>query len=91
MEDEILDTDAVAKLLHCDPETVEIKARKGDFPGLKIGKGWIFPRAALMTRLVELALEEAALRREPKITTPEFIAQSALRGRMPPLIPKFPG
>jgi excisionase family DNA binding protein len=56
---EILDADAVAVLLRCDVGTVEDKTRRGVLPAVKFGRSWVYPRAALMQRLVELALERS--------------------------------
>jgi len=56
---DILNAKAVAALLRCDVGTVEDKTRRGVLPAVKFGRSWIYPRAALMQRLVELALERA--------------------------------
>jgi excisionase family DNA binding protein len=56
---DILDADAVAALLRCDVGTVEEKTRRGVLPAVKFGRSWIYPRAALMQRLVELALDRS--------------------------------
>lgn len=53
---DILNKDEVAALLDCEPATVEEKARKGELPGVKIGRSWRFPREALMRRLNEMAM-----------------------------------
>lgn len=65
MSVDVLDASDVATVLRCAVTTVEERARTGDLPGLKFGDGWIFPAAALATRLNELALEQAAQRRKP--------------------------
>ena len=67
MTHDVLDTAEVAILLRCAPTTVQERARRGDLPGLKIGDDWIFPRDALLKKLNELALEEAANRRRPGV------------------------
>lgn len=56
MTAEILSRDEVAQLLDCEPETVDIAARKGELPGLKFGRSWIFPHAALLEYLNHRAL-----------------------------------
>jgi excisionase family DNA binding protein len=56
MDPDLLSKDAVAALLECEVSTVEEKARTGELPGVKIGKSWQFPRAALFQRLNEMAL-----------------------------------
>lgn len=89
MTPEVFDAAQAAKLLRCAETTVEERARRGDLPGLKFGDGWIFPRDALLARLNELALEEAARRRAPSI--PSAVAQSAgvsnRKVRRPPTLP----
>ena len=75
----VLDVDAAAQLLRCEPTTLEERARLGQLPGLKIGKCWIFPTGALLQRLDELALEEATARRRP--IKPSAVLQSISGGR----------
>lgn len=53
----------LAVLLCCDKETVEQRISDGHLPGTKFGRGWIIPRRAFLTRLNEIAEEEAANRR----------------------------
>ncbi len=61
----------VAHILGCTERTVEDHARAGRLPGLKFGTSWVFPMGALVTRLDEWALEEAALRRKSSGYGPE--------------------
>lgn len=63
---ELLNAKRVAELLECDEVTVGQRALSGELPGLKIGRGWVFPAEALAARLNELALEQSALRRKPR-------------------------
>ena len=71
---DILDAESVATLLRCDVGTVEDKTRRGVLPAVKFGRSWVYPRAALMQRLVELALERGKsaigtdVEAEPSIT-----------------------
>ena len=37
-----LDINGAAKLLHCHPETLRIKAASNEVPGVKIGREWVF-------------------------------------------------
>ena len=55
-----LDADDVALLLRCDVSTVETKLRDGVIPGVKIGRGWIVPKPALVQVMSEQAIEHAA-------------------------------
>lgn len=52
---DILDSEQVASLLCCEPATVEDKARRGELPGVKFGRSWVFPREALLESLNALA------------------------------------
>lgn len=60
---EILNTEALARLLDCDKETAAKRVIAGDLPGTKFGRDWIIPRRALIERINEMALQEAAARR----------------------------
>jgi len=78
----ILTTAAVAALLDCTEETVQIRATAGDLPGIKIGRSWVFPEAALLARLNDMALEGAVARRSGGTPTAvQFKAPTPARGR----------
>lgn len=90
MTPEVFDSAEAATLLRCAISTVEERARKGDLPGLKFGDGWIFPAQALVARLNQLALEEAARRRAPgtpSATATALNDKRPPRGRTPPQLP----
>lgn len=53
---DVLDEVEVAKILDCEPRTVQEKARTGELPAVKFGRSWRFPREALLRKLNELAL-----------------------------------
>jgi len=53
----ILSKEEVAKLLHCEENTIEEKARTGQLPAVKIGRTWVFMRETLFHRLFEMSLE----------------------------------
>jgi len=80
-ECEVLDIQAVADLLDCELKTVQARALAGYLPGLKIGRSWVFPLAALHQRLNELALAEAAERRAGKTPSPAAEAFAPVRDR----------
>jgi excisionase family DNA binding protein len=65
---QLLDPEGAAELLGCTAASVEDLLRAGVLPGLKFGRSWRIPAAALDARLNELALQEAAARRTD--TTP---------------------
>lgn len=100
LDDYILDAESVAKLLRCDVATVEEKTRRGQLPAVKFGRSWIYPRSALMQRLVQMALEHSAAssrgasvdapkasRLQPMMSTapaPSPRSAARLRRRVPP-------
>ncbi len=98
---EILNTDELAKLLGCDKETAAKRIIAGDLPGSKFGRDWIIPRRALIERINEMAMKDAAERRaaleaergaaaapSPMLPTTE-VNKSPRRGqrRLPPDLP----
>lgn len=46
-----LDLHAAAELLHVHPVTLREKARRGEIPGAKIGKGWVFVDVDLLEHI----------------------------------------
>jgi hypothetical protein len=84
----ILSSAQVAELLHCSVQTVELRARKGDLPGLQFGNGWVFPVGALHQRLNELALEAARERAKPKTPAPTATLRAVpTKRRTLPILP----
>lgn len=59
----VLDLARVAELLGCTEATIEDLLRRGDLPGVKLGRGWCIPGAALIQRLNDMATEQAEERR----------------------------
>jgi excisionase family DNA binding protein len=84
MSEDILNKDQVAKLLDCEPSTVEEKARNHELPAVKIGRSWLFPREALMQRLNEMALAR------PTPTRPQAVIKQSVKRRGPPSLPPLP-
>lgn len=61
-----------ADMLRCTVEQAEELARRGEIPGLKIGRSWLFIRSDLLTYLAEKARDEAQDRRakrQPSVST----------------------
>lgn len=84
----VLDVDQVAELMRCEPATVQEHARAGDLPGIKWGRDWVFPLGALLRVLDELAVQEAARRREK--VKPSAVLHDIKRPkakRAPPALP----
>jgi excisionase family DNA binding protein len=73
----ILTDEQVAALLDCEVSVVQSMARTAELPGLKIGRPWLFPREALMTRLNEMALKGGRINPTPR----KFMPLSAKRIR----------
>lgn len=81
-----------AELLFCDTVTIEALARKGELPGLKFGRGWVFFRADLLVYLAEQARKSAEQRRlQLTSNTPRtpLVIQSGRRRRVPPPLPSL--
>lgn len=91
LEHDILTPQEIAKILLCDEKTVEEAARKGTLPGVKFGRGWVFPKAALLEALNSQAKEEAESRKY-RTTSPLAITgkQPKQAKRNPPALPELP-
>lgn len=59
----VLDSARVADLLGCTEATIKHLLSRGDLPGVKLGRGWCIPGAALIQRLNDMATEQAEERR----------------------------
>ena len=81
-----IDAAECAELLRCTAGQVEEMARAGDIPGLKIGRGWLFVRADLLSFLADRARQEAAARRSKRSPGPN-VEQIKPRRRAPPALP----
>ncbi len=81
---EILNTEELARLLECDEETVAKRIIDGDLPGTKFGRGWVIPRQALLQRINEMAMQDAAARRAELIARREEAAQRGKPAMAPP-------
>lgn len=85
---DILTETEVAELLDCEPSTVQSKARAGELPGVKIGRSWRFPRAALLDALNRQAQANTAAKASPKPAA--TTRQPTPRRRAPPTLPGWP-
>lgn len=77
---DVLNESEVAKLLDCEPLTVQEKARMGELPGVKFGRSWMFPRTALLE-----VLHTKALANKPMPAQPKAVLKQVAR-RAPPLL-----
>jgi excisionase family DNA binding protein len=82
---ETLNSDDCAKLLYCTPEQVEELARSGDLPAVKIGRGWLFVKADLLSYLSEKARADAQDRRAKR--QPNITVLAKPRRQRPPMLP----
>ena len=91
-----LDAAGAAALLNADAETVLLLARRGELPGTKIGKSWVFLRIDLLDFLSAKVKADTARRRkqasEPAIPTGVLVvAKQSRRRRQLPVLPQLPG
>lgn len=88
--DETLGVPEAAALLRADGETVMQYARRGELPGTRIGKSWVFMRddvLAFLRKQINDATEER--RRNRPTPTAGLFAAPPKRGRRKP-IPNLP-
>lgn len=82
-----------ADLLQCTEATVEELTRKGDLPGVKIGRGWIYIKADLLNYLAEKARSEAKDRKDAAIASQVAHTKAPIfkhRRKTPPALPSVP-
>ena len=85
---DVLDESEVAKILDCEPKTVQEKARNGELPAIKFGRSWRFPRSALLQSLNDLALaNKGRMRQDPIAVSVKTEEKPSRRGALPALIP----
>lgn len=78
--------------LQCSKETAAQALASGDLPGVQYGRSWVVPVGALLARLDELAIEQAAQRRAARETPTTFDLENLVGGRqarVPPALPKL--
>jgi excisionase family DNA binding protein len=80
----LLTPEQVADMFDCTPETIRERAVSGELPGIKIGRDWRFPAAALYDALCTLAVEQAQQRRQAQ--GPSAVVKP-LRRREAPQLP----
>lgn len=92
---DLIDDEALAGVLGCTTETVQERALAGDFPGLKIGRSWVFPREALLDALNRAARLQAEGRAVVRISKPAGVVvtdptPTPSRRRAPVALPDLP-
>lgn len=82
---EVLSAEQLAELLGCQGETVQQLAIAGELPGVKVGRGWVFPTEALLVRLNQMATEQSAERKSARAGAQQAagapVAGAPARGR----------
>lgn len=78
---DVLCSTQVAELLLCTEEQVELLTRQRALPGLKFGRGWVYPKAALLHVLNQSAI---SLMGTPVVPNPETHPASAARAAVVP-------
>ncbi len=72
--DETLDVTEAAALLHAESETVMQFARRGELPGARIGKSWVFLRTDVLSFLRQRILSDTEERHRQCAKAPLAIA-----------------
>lgn len=90
-----LDAAGAAALLNADVETVLLLARRGELPGTKIGKSWVFLRVDLLNFLGAKVKADTEKRKklagEPAVPAAVLIVAPKSRRRRPlPELPQLP-
>lgn len=92
MNADTINAEQCAQLLQCNVETAEELTRKGELPGIKFGRSWIYVKADLLTYLAEKARRDAEERRMDLLNrqqVPKIPATSLkLRRKTPPTLPQ---
>lgn len=89
MQKETIRAAEVAELLNCTEEQAEELTRKGEIPGTKFGKSWIYVRSDLLAYVAERARREAEERRKGRAGT-QRLTPTISRRKTPPALPKLP-
>jgi len=80
-EPETLGAEEAAALLHAECATVMQYARKGQLPGTRIGKSWVFLREDVIAFLrAQIAADTEARRRQAETPAPLAVALSRRPG-----------
>lgn len=86
-----LNAEDVAELLHAEAATVMQFARRGELPGTRFGKAWVFMRDDVIEFLrKQISSDTEARQRRFTITAPVAVItqpKPSSRRRQPPLLP----
>jgi excisionase family DNA binding protein len=90
--DETMDVCETATLLHAESETVLQFARRGELPGTRIGKSWVFLREDVIAFLKNQIAKDTEQRRR-QTSLPDAVLAPVTRHRnrkQLPLLPTLP-
>ena len=88
--DETLSVEQVAMLLHAENETVMQYARRGELPGARIGKSWVFLRSDVLAFLRVHIDQETSERLAQRLRSPLAIAVEPRRRKRRTVLPVLP-
>jgi excisionase family DNA binding protein len=78
----IMDADEAAALLRCSKQQIELLADRGELPGAKYGRGWIFVTAQLLQVVMNRCAANLKARGQhpsPSISTPSTRTSEATK------------
>lgn len=84
---DLLTIDQVARLLDCSTDTVADRLARNELPGVKYGRSWRIPAAALHEHLNAEAMRNLSRRAPPQ---PAATAQPPKPARRPPSLVALP-
>lgn len=91
---ETLDVAEAADLLRAEPETIMQLARKGELPGTRIGRSWVFLREDVILFLkAQIAKDTEERRRQHAALSPSAVvihAPAKNRRKPLPVLPSLP-
>ncbi|MDQ1835526.1 helix-turn-helix domain-containing protein [Massilia scottii] len=88
--EETLGVTEAAALLHAEHETVLLYARRGELPGTRIGKSWVFMREDVLAFLRKQISADTEARRRNNEKPPAALAHPAPRRGRRKQIPELP-
>lgn len=91
--DDLTDDVQLAAALGCELSTIQARALAGELPGVKFGRGWVFPRDAVLDALNGQARVQAEARARGKGCVPVAVSVMPARAkakRAPPVLPALP-
>ncbi|RZJ85151.1 MAG: DNA-binding protein [Massilia sp.] len=88
--DDLTDDVQLAAALGCELSTIQARALAGELPGLKFGRGWVFPRSAVLDALNRQALLQAEARTVGKACAPVAVSVTPKHAKAKRALPVLP-